>query len=178
MSDSGIMQELFEALVDDVIYISDLLISNNNQTNRRLYVRSVFALLEGEISERKKIALARHTNASPIFSDDEISLLMEHDTFLDNAGRAKVRSMHLPLSANLQFSLHVIAKAYSIEFNIDKSHGWESVLKAIKIRHRITHPKSNADIRISDEDMKIVDDALDWYKEIWGNLISQIDATR
>jgi hypothetical protein len=42
-------------------------------------------------------------------------------------------------------------------------NGWCSLQDAIKIRHRLTHPKTAADFILSDDELGTVSDGLNWF---------------
>ena len=168
------LELLFNTLLDDVVYAAELLVKNDNQTNRRIYIRAIYALLEGEIYERKQMALAIIDSLQHDILRDEIPLLTEIDMSIDDDGTPRARERHLPLAQNILYSLKIIARAFSIDPRIDKSNGWDALLKAIKIRHRITHPKSSTNLTIQDSEMKIVDQAFEWYRRTWGNIMDQM----
>ena len=41
--------------------------------------------------------------------------------------------------------------------------GWQAVRQAIPVRNRITHPKAEADLSVSDYEIKLVDEAYAWF---------------
>ncbi|NIT61104.1 MAG: hypothetical protein GWN00_34350, partial [Aliifodinibius sp.] len=42
-----------------------------------------------------------------------------------------------------------------------------------KIRHRITHPKIHSELDITDEEVKIIDQGLEWWSDIYHELLKK-----
>lgn len=70
-------QALYGALMFDVEAAVDALAASDTQFNRRSYVRTVFALIEGETHLRKQYALMVHDLGMITLSDPEVALLRE-----------------------------------------------------------------------------------------------------
>jgi len=41
--------------------------------------------------------------------------------------------------------------------------GWSEFQKAVNVRHRLTHPKKNTDMNISDAELTSLHEAVRWY---------------
>jgi hypothetical protein len=159
-------QALYGALMFDVEAAVHELAKADTQFNRRSYIRTVFALVEGETYLRKQYALMMHELRMVTLSDAEVALLREEQYKLNNKGEPNVQQLFLRLPENLRFSFRIDAKVHGREYKLEtQGRGWESFLKAIAVRHRITHPKQFEDFEISDEDLSQVNDALKWYQK-------------
>jgi hypothetical protein len=157
-------QALYGALMFDVEAAIDALAGSDTQFNRRSYVRTVFALIEGETYLRKQYALMMHDLGMIRLSDPEVALLREEQYKLNNKGEPSTQQLFLRLAENLRYSFRIDAKVHGREYKFEtQGHEWESFLKAIAIRHRITHPKQFEDFEISDTDLSIVHTVLKWY---------------
>ena len=182
---------LFKALSDDAIAADEERTQSDNQFKRRTYVRTVFALIEGDTFRRKHAALMLHdlyqemlgVSAPPeqlakvtqvVFTDAEIALIREEQYELDNKGEVQTRQKFLRPAANLRLSFKVYAKATDSSYELDVGGiGWDSYLKALAVRNRITHPRYERDIEISDEDLDVIQKAFQWYRdctmELWSS---------
>ena len=59
--------------------------------------------------------------------------------------------------------MNSLAKALGLNYEIDKGgKGYQAMLKAIKIRDRITHPKNIECTHISDDELRLLGDANQW----------------
>jgi len=159
-------RKLLQSLVKDFDEVIDLIMPQDIPFTRRIYIRTFFAMTEGQNFIRKQEALdyffqsldsksfysrfLRENGLKLKFSDKEIIKLHEKEL--------------LRLNDNLKFSLRMLARAVFSDVKLDfGSEGWQSFRKAVKIRDRITHPKLEQEFDISDEDMKIVHIAADWF---------------
>jgi hypothetical protein len=70
---------------------------------------------------------------------------------LTDKGDVETRPAKISFEANLRFAFKLLAKACSVDSELDVSgSGWQSLKKATKIRDRITHPKILSDLNISE----------------------------
>jgi len=157
-------QALFHALMLDVEAAREALAASDAQFNRRSYVRTVFSLIEGETYLRKQYALMLHELGAIKLTDAEVAILREEQYRLNSKGEPDSQPLFLRLPENLRFSFRVDAKVHGREYKLETSgRGWESFLKALAVRHRITHPKQFEDFEITDEEVARVNDTLEWY---------------
>jgi len=70
----------------------------------------------------------------------------------------------------IAYSLKMWAKLIGYNMNILSDNKWNSFKKTINIRHRITHPKFEKDIKISDKDLKYIKESEIWFKETLNKL--------
>ena len=131
-----------------------------NQRWRRVFVRSLFAYIEGSCFRMKQDALFFDDEFTP----GEIILLEEKEYSLKNNGNVKERNAHLRSEDNLKFSFMMLAKALGRDFELNlQGNGWVRYQKALKIRDRITHPKKIQNLAITDSEFDIVLDAWEWF---------------
>ena len=151
--------------------IADVEVAKKLDTNycnedfiKRTYTHSFFAMVEGVISQLKEIALSANKKTNT-FQPYEVELLEEKFASLENNGIPKQKSAKLRLMPNIIFSLNYCAKALNLNYNVNKNSGYESMLKAIKIRDRITHPKNKSSLIITNNDMTVLGDAHAWFRD-------------
>jgi hypothetical protein len=135
-----------------------------SQPERRMYVRSAFATIEAWIYVIKQMALRAHPDPKcPTISEAERAFAQEHEYRLTESGDVVTRRTKISLEANLRFGFKLLAKAGSVPSELDVSGAeWQSFKRAIKIRDRITHPKTVSDLNISDEDYNDVSGGFGW----------------
>jgi len=136
-----------------------------SQPERRVFVRSAFATIEAEVYVMKQMAVSWHPGLKwrPTISEAERAFAQEHEYRLTDSGDVETRRAKISLEANLRFAFKLLAKAGSVPSELDVSGSeWQSFRRAIKIRDRITHPKSVSDLNISDEDYNEVTAGLRW----------------
>src|ERR1035441_1764804 len=135
-----------------------------SQAERRMYVRATFATIEAWIYVMKQMALAWHPDPKcPTISEAERAFAQEQEYRLTDSGDVEIRRTKISLEANLRFGFKLMATSGSILSELDVSGSeWQSLRRAIKIRDRITHPKSVADLNISDEHYNDVSAGFGW----------------
>ena len=159
------MNLMVEILFEDLITSAKLL-SGESQFSRRSYVRTLFALIEGMVYQMKRVALCAYEADQVEFNEAEISILKEETYELTTKGTAKSRQGYPKTLENILFAFYVYGKVFKSIFEPDvRSNGWQSLQQAMKIRNRITHPKNINDMNISDEDIKILDNASKWFQD-------------
>jgi hypothetical protein len=136
-----------------------------SQPERRMHVRSISATIEAFIYVWKQTALRAHPDPKcPAISEAERAFAQEQEYRLADSGDIEIRRTKISLEANLRFAFKLLAKACSVPFELDLSGSeWPSFRRAIKIRDRITHPKSVSDLNISDEDANDVSEGFGWF---------------
>jgi len=162
-----IMNPLF-VLLEDAHSAEQFLDENDTQFTRRAYIRSIFAYIEGTVWILKQTCL----KAKPISGNKRISLaehaLLSEETYeLKSNGEPKTQTKFLRLPDNLKFTFGLINKLFktSIDLGVGKKE-WDNFLKALEIRHRITHPKESQAFEISDKEIQICKEVCSWFNEL------------
>jgi hypothetical protein len=144
------------------------------QTEKRAYVRAIFAFIEGITYIMKIQALKK---CPECFNNAEIAILSEEVYTLNNKNEAVSKTLKLNTTQNIIFSFKSLAKSEKIEDKFDTSNnGWRLLNEALKIRHRLTHPKSVESLAVTIEEMRIMNEALSFYYVSIRNVLSQIAA--
>ena len=155
---------LIKHLRDDLGFAEQDLQQEDTQHRRRAFTRTLIAYVEAQTHALKGLAILMHEGNPLTFTRAELAMLYEEQYFLKENGGAVQKQRLMRLPENVRFSFEVHAKAFQSDFALDTSSaGWESLRSAIKIRNRITHPKSSADVEISDNDINCLRKAKDWY---------------
>jgi hypothetical protein len=152
----------------DVNQNKDALKKNDSQLARRKYLRSLTAFYEGVISG------LRETTASLLIDDFEakgkwriyeLYPLMDDAVRLLENGELKPALNRFSFQSLVAYVLKTYAKLVDLESDVLSDNHWESFCKTIKIRNRITHPKNDVDIDITDDELKSIDAGLDWWNK-------------
>jgi hypothetical protein len=156
--------QMLSLLFDDVKQCKVQLETEDSQFGRRVYVRTVFALIEGLTFQMKQIVLKMHDELNLGYPTAELALLKEEAYELNDKGEAYVQSKFLQLPKNVRFAFKVFARTFEVDYQLDVgSDVWASFKDAIEIRNRLTHPKLVNDLHVSDEQMVIVRRVEKWY---------------
>jgi phage anti-repressor protein len=146
----------------------------SKQQARRIYARSVFSYIEGIVFQLKQLALAQGKKDGVEFSVAE-RLLIDGEKFsVKNNGEVDSKIETIELLANIRLAEKLFVKGYSSSYKADYSDvGWGKLKTAKRIRNRLTHPKCNNDLNISDEDFGILTDADKWFWNWFPNLLEK-----
>tara|TARA_R110001583_G_scaffold194643_1_gene366076 strand:+ start:587 stop:1087 length:501 start_codon:yes stop_codon:yes gene_type:complete len=155
------LDALLYALMDDAIAAAEFWHDRADGFSRRTYIRTVFALVEG----------TSHLLMTSALRFDELrenSALTSGDLdFL--VGRSKKTTCDTFKSA-----VKVHAKARNLELQISfGSQGWEQFRKAVDLRHQITHPKSLETLNITLDDLKVVEEAMDFFRQVTAQFLQK-----
>jgi len=152
---------------------------------RRVWVRSIFALVEGSTHFMKVSAFSYHERntrvlyqlfqslgkESPvaIFSElipiNELAVLLDEDTVVTDRGQCQIKQSYLPLAKNIRFTFQMLARIYRLSFKPDYGPRgrWDCLLEGSRIRNRITHPKAFGEIDVADEELPVLREGCQWY---------------
>ena len=129
---------------------------------RRNYIKTVFSSFEAIIWGMKNILLEqKQLIKAP-------KLLIELQGF-KLEGPNKKNLTKKPMKTGLEKSIKVTINAFDTFILKGKSHNifssdeWEKFKNAIKIRDRITHPKSPKDLKVSVKELELVRDCYYWF---------------
>jgi len=126
---------------------------------RRIFIRSLFAYIEGTCY-RLKQDVKLFKKPSP----QEDSIISEKRYVLDEKGSIKERDLYLRPEENIRFAFRIYAECFGLGFKLKTDgNGWNDYKHALKIRNRITHPKKNNDLKISDKEWEWIKNARTWF---------------
>ena len=136
---------------------------------RRLVVRTAMSQIETMCFWLKKYVLF----LSPILHK---KIIPKDETWLKEEkveikrGKIESKKFFPETKENLKFAFKIYGWMFGFEFDIEKCEGWETYKKAVEIRHRITHPKSISDLKVSLKDYDIVGSTYQWFSDCYKEL--------
>lgn len=155
-------------LLSDLDQIKRLLESDSSQFNRRNYVRALFALFEADLSNLKE-EIANRLVLKAEFTGEinfhEFIPLLDENVNLKSNGDVSLVPNKFPFRNIVSHVFKKYAKVFNVGVNPISDHRWESFINALKIRNRIMHPTNDGDEIITDEDLKLIFQAEDWWKQ-------------
>lgn len=164
-------------LLGDAEAADRLLDVSDTQFSRRAYYRSIFAATEGIIWLIKQVCL----KATPIGGGDrrievaEYSLLRDQTYDLKSNGEVVTQAKFLRLPDNFRFTVNVFNKLFQSGIDLEVGQtNWNEFLEALKVRHRITHPKELDAINISDAELELCRRVSGWKNEIFLAMVQSI----
>jgi hypothetical protein len=177
MADSPLKQlgQLSNILKDDAHSLLEQTFRHKQDKDKRSYVRAVFAYIEGTTWAMKQV-LGAFKNAP--FTAQERALFNDVDYDLTEKGKVVEKRAKIPLSAKILFMLGVVNKLPNVSSEVDcGGQGWESLQLAIKIRDRLTHPKRMTDLDVSDDEVKVVTAAWNWFMDSLNSILEALEKT-
>ena len=121
---------------------------------------------EGPSENRsKQIVLASHGDYDYQLNIGEVALLREEAFDIDSRGKVVVRSANLRTLNNIRFTLSIVGRTIAPGYEPPVGDaGWEALQKALKVRHRVTHPKERSDLAISNDELDQIRAAFKWFR--------------
>lgn len=105
----------------------------------------------------------------------EAVMLVEASYEVKENGRINSSVQFIKLAGNFRFMIRCAEKVFDIQTLFDASRSeWKEFRDCIKVRHRITHPKKNRDMIITDEEIEQMKKIEGWYKKIFTDLFNKM----
>jgi hypothetical protein len=143
---------MHETLQNDV----RLLLNKPNgltQPGRRAVYRAQFAYVEAMFFLLKREVLLFRTWEGEELSNRELKLLAERKRIGSHDGSYLTRPYYVSLAASMSYLVKKYAYVHSFDFDIDtRDSGWVALIRAVKVRNRVTHPKCFRDLEVTDEE--------------------------
>ncbi len=148
------------------------------QSGSRAFVRAVFALIEGGVFGLKQVAITLSEHGQGQFSEAEMAMLKDELYDLDKKGRATVQPKFVPLPKNIRFAFEACGRAYNTSYVLPvNDSGWHSFQEALKVRNRLTHPKSIDDLQLTEKELEQASEAAKWFLRQHAQLTATIERT-
>ena len=153
------------ALCNDVIQARELNENKDDDFTRRVYIRSLFTLIEGSTWLIKQALLKATCEACRKIELPALDgLLGDSSSEIDQRGEIVEKKKFIPISNNVRFTCNQFNRLTKSNIVLDvQSQAWSYFLDSIKVRNRITHPKETADLAITDDEFKKCKAVESWY---------------
>jgi len=149
---------------DGRIILESLLTDSENQTLRRSFVRACWAYVEAITFSVKKFMLTACQFGSDRFTVEEQVFLASQRLVVDPEGEVAVYREPVNALENVKRTFRLAARVLDTEWTPDFGvEGWQRLRKAIQIRHRLTHPKTVAEVNVSDDDFDDLKQGISWF---------------
>jgi len=141
--------------------------TKSNESNRT-YVRSFFSMVEGITYRTRQILLDRYTEKKIDLTPEQIIVLSEISIELKENGNINKRPKFHDLKNMTLFTYKTYSGLYNklkIYREFVSDHRFNNFNESIKMRNRITHPKTGRDVYINGKDIQTVMSAGDWFHD-------------
>ena len=161
---------LWARLSVDVAQSAALLESHaDNQFARRTYVRAVVAKVEGFTAKLKGLTESEESDED--LTPAERMLLTEVSPVLDDHGRAQTVNLYPRLEPNLRFAMTIFARVNGVTWSLPVDEdGWGSLVRTVKVRNRIMHPKVGDDLNVTDREVSDAKTGIAWLDVQYGKM--------
>lgn len=155
------LDALLYALMGDAISAAEFLHDRTDGFSRRTYIRTVFSLVEG----------TSHLLMTSALRFDE---LRENSALTSGDLDFLVGKSKKTMCDTFKRAVKVHAKARNMELQISfGGQGWEQFRKALDLRNQITHPKSLETLNTTLDDLKVVEEAMDFFRQVIAPLLQK-----
>jgi hypothetical protein len=136
----------------------------SKQTLRRTFIRASWAMIEGVVFCLKRLTLRACELGNVDLLPDEHFFLSELRFVVDPAGAAKKITRREDTLSNIKRSLEIAGLRFDLAWKPNFGNkGWRDLAHSLKLRHRLTHPKSTAGCEVSDDELTVHMAAFEWF---------------
>jgi hypothetical protein len=169
--ESGAVHDpLLDPLYQDMVQSEKLLDLSTRESlafARRTFFRTSFAFIEGYLHWLKgsvsKFVLM-HWSKRQVLQVTKLVLLEDQNYRVDKVGKIFSEPVRIPFLNRCSFILRTAAESWDIDPGIFFSdNGWEMMQDAVNIRHRLTHPKTPADLEVNESEILTMRKAHTWF---------------
>lgn len=167
------VMDLAIVLREDWEFATNLNARSSGQPERRVFVRSLLAFVEGMTHAIRRYALAAHEAWPPLFTEAELAMLREVAYALKDNGEAFEQTKYVPFGPSVRLAIRAFSRSRGYQGQPDyQGQGWQSLRDAALVRNRLMHPRVPEDLAVSDSDLLTVIDGVDWFYEETGKIIA------
>ena len=139
----------------------------SSQPLRRMFVRSCWSLIEGDIYCVKQFTLRACELGGKILSADEHTFLSEVQMVADENGIVRQMDVHEGSLENLKGALKIATSKFELGWTPGfGNQGWSNLRRSLDLRNRITHPKTVVQLVILDDELNKHQRGFKWYQEM------------
>jgi hypothetical protein len=166
-----VQESFLRILVEDVIISTERHDIDPTQANKRDLIRTIFAAIEGlSWSYREKVRSVAN-DIDPLSPIQKLALA-EKTYSVDEQGKIQAQTRFISIPAMIRLTTRLVEQfcpALKVDFDVA---GWADLKQAIKVRNRITHPKSLSDLDVSSADVAFSQSGLFWFLGLVGDVMA------
>lgn len=147
----------------DFYRCEQLLHSNDNDFWRRTYIKTGFSMFEAMNEMMRQVAMAVACVRTESYNMARLIFLGNISNRILKNGTIEMEELRAPFINYTAFILRSLAKECGTDATFFSDHRWERFQRVTKVRDRLTHPKTKADLIVTDDDLVLMRDAVDWY---------------
>jgi hypothetical protein len=148
----------------EIVYISGKLNDEEAEFWRRTFVRTVVSSFEAELFILKSNLLSYCKKNDFLISPQEELFLDSKKYELNENGQLKEKLYQQKVKDEIKFVFNSICRIQGFTLKQDfENQGWQDLCNVIKIRNRLTHPKSLEDQYVSSVEVSQCENAWQWF---------------
>lgn len=140
-------------------------ISKKNANNlNRVFVRSLFSMVEGVSYRIRQILLQRYNSGEIKLTDKQVIVLSEKK----ESEKKNIWRRYNSFEGMFKYTFMTYCSLYkkgNIYNKFISNQKFQSFITANGVRNRITHPKTSNDVFVSGADMNIIDEGYEWFND-------------
>jgi len=179
------LQGMTRLLIDDVRRLKRRLGVGNPdpspalKTNRRFYIRAVFALVEAFVEQHRRLLVELAQHGMIVLPAKKLQRLREMKPVLLDDGSVGEQEQYLQIFDKIKEVYKAAGTGFGQDLNITfGDEGWATFKTAMALRNRVTHPKRVADCCIEEPDLAVVTAANEWFKTLQNEFVRVARAHR
>jgi hypothetical protein len=145
-------------------------------TLQRALVRACWAHVDAVVFGLKRITLRAAELGSEPMSADEHKFLLERSFVVDSSGGARKKTEYAETKDNVKRVLKLACTKFNLGWAPDFSgKEWLEFGQSLELRHRVTHPKSRADLDIAPEEIELHRRSFLWFSGLFNTLLEKLN---
>ena len=152
-------------LHEDIKRLFDVFADNwDDQTFRRVLVRASWSYIEVVVFGLKQLLLTACTLGAEDLSPKTRRFLSEQRIEVNSRGEARVLPVRTETMKNIKLALKLASTRFDVAWRPAFGNGsWDRLHQSLQLRHRLTHPKAAAELRVDDAELDLHRDAFVWF---------------
>ena len=166
--------ELNDIYERDIQFVIDNINSEPNDFWRRSLIRLCTSLFESEIFILKN-RLISYCDKNSIPFKPELRLTLEGKKYtVESSGKLKSNYLSIKLTDDIRFTFQTYMDIRGFQLSSSfNDNGWNDLKETIKIRNRITHPKSTVEQEINTSEIAICMSGYNWFHKNYDQFMRQ-----
>jgi len=155
---SGSVSEIMTVLGHDFTYLATKMVASakrgtlteKDATHARRLIRALFALVEGVTHALKVVSLELYPVQGHPLPEGVREIVSEKGYGLGDEGKIVRPRLKLTWDRKVKFAFQFFADTYAATNPLEtKSDWWRALKRCEGVRHRLTHPRSAEDLKLS-----------------------------
>lgn len=154
---------------NELVKLTTLVDKTKSNDYNRVFVRSLFSMIEGMTYRIRQILLHRYKNNEINLTTEQALVLKESSVYIDDTGICITKQKNYRFENLVRFTFKTYCDIYKKKEILDKyiSDNRYCLFKdAIKIRNRVTHPKTGNDIFVNGRELILLLSVENWFDDL------------